>query len=161
MRLINKILIFVLVLGMPRTIVPQATQQPTITIDSKSQIYSFGQPIKLHVVLKNTTSRSFSVFRSVGGAYGEENFSISVTGPGGSPAPLTKYGEAARSSGLMPISRIMKTVAPGEAIDENINVDRMVDTHLAGEYVIQISRASPLDPAVLLKSNKLTITVRN
>jgi hypothetical protein len=161
MRLISRLLVLVPAIGMSCVVVPQAKQQPTITVDSKSQTYSSSDPIKVHVVLKNTTSQSFSVFRSVGGAYGEANFSISVTGPDGNPAPLTEYGEAAKKHSLMPISRIMKTVAPGEAIEENINADRMFDRGSAGKYAIQVSLASPLDSAIILKSNVLTIVIKN
>jgi hypothetical protein len=53
----------------------------------------------------------------------------------------------------------MVTVAPGEAVDDNVTVSRMFDMTATGTYFIQVSRASPLDPAIILKSNIITITV--
>ena len=159
MRLMSRFLVLVPAMAMCCAIFPQITQQPTITIDSKSQNFSSGEVIPIHIVLKNTTDQNFSVFRSIGGTLGEAFFSISVTGPDGNAATLTKYGEAIQKKEVTPISRIMKTVAPGESIDENIIVDHMFNMTLPGTYVIQVSRASPLDPAVTLKSNTLTIGV--
>jgi hypothetical protein len=120
-----------------------------------------GHPVSVHIVLKNVTSQEFSVFRSVGGTRGEFHYSISVAGPGRTPAPLTKYGESVQKNGAFLISRIRKTVAPGEAVDENVMIDRMFDMSAAGAYTITVSRPSPLDPAITLKSNTLAITVNN
>lgn len=159
MRSISRLLVLAPVMGLCCAALTQAPKQPTITINSKSQNFSFGEPIKVHVVLKNTTSQSFSIFRSPGGARGDVFFSASVTGPDGNPAPLTKYGEAIKKHNIPPQAPITKTVAPGEAIDENIDVGRQFDMNSAGIYVIQMSRASPLDPALTLKSNTLTINV--
>jgi hypothetical protein len=40
-------------------------------------------------------------------------------------------------------------------------ISRMFDMTPAGTYVVQASRASPLDPAIIIKSNTLTISVGN
>jgi hypothetical protein len=138
----------------------QAPQQPTITIESKNPTVESGLPIPLHIVLKNTAERQFTVFKSVGGARGEQYYLISVTGPDGSPAALTEYGAAAQKYvGMVAGSRIMKHLAPGEETDEYVMISHMFDMGATGTYVIQVSRASPLDPAIILKSNTLTITV--
>jgi hypothetical protein len=49
----------------------------------------------------------------------------------------------------------------GEAVDEKAVVDRMFDMRLAGTYVVQVGRPSPLDPVVTLNSNALAIKVDN
>jgi len=161
MRLTSKCILLLSIFGICCAALTQATQQPTITIGSKNPTFESGQPIQVHIVLKNTASQSFSIFRTPGGVRGELFYSISVTGPDGNPAPLTKYGEAAQKHGLIPLCRTMKVIAPGQTIDSNANVERMFDMTPAGTYVVQASRASPLDPAVILKSNTLTISVGN
>ncbi|HUN84259.1 MAG TPA: hypothetical protein VMU48_07760 [Terracidiphilus sp.] len=149
-----------LFLGAACAALTQATQQPTITIESKKPTFESGQPIQVHIVLKNTTNRKFTVFRSVGGGRGEEYYSINVTGPDGNPATLTEYGTAAQKNvGVVSGSTIMKHLAPGEDTDEYVTISRMFDMTPAGTYVVQASRASPLDPAVILKSNTLMIHV--
>jgi SOS-response transcriptional repressor LexA len=53
----------------------------------------------------------------------------------------------------------MKTLAPGQDVDEYVELTQMFDTSEPGTYILQVSRPSPLDPAIILKSNTLTITV--
>ena len=140
---------------------PQGPQQPTISIESKNPTVELGQPIQIHVVFKNTTERQFTVFRSTGGGSGELYYSVSVIGPDGKPAALTEYGAAMEKNRhqIVPLSRKMVTVAPSASVDDNVTVSKMFSMTAAGTYVVQVSRASPLNPTVTLKSNKLTINV--
>lgn len=139
---------------------PLASQQPTISIESKDLTVASGQPIHIHVVLQNTSDREFTVFRSTGGGSGEQYYSISVTGPDGNPAALTEYGATVQKNvGVVSGSKIMKTVAPGEDVDEYVTIGRIFDMTATGMYVVQASRASPLDPAIILKSNAINIAV--
>ena len=97
---------------------PQASQQPTISIESRNPAVKSGQPIQIRIILKNTTDREFTVFRSGGGASGELYYSVSLTGPDGSPAALTDYGEAVQKKQGVPGSKIMRHVAPGGEADD-------------------------------------------
>jgi len=161
MRLLSKCIFLLPVLGVCCTALSQASQQPTITIDSKSSTIKLGEPIDVHIVLKNTTNREFTVFRSPGGGRGEQYYSICVTGPDGSLAAPTEYGAAAQKHQPVPGSRIMKTIAPGGDVEEYVLISRMVDMSTPGTYAVQVSRASPFDPSVTLKSNTLTINISN
>lgn len=58
-------------------------------------------------------------------------------------------------------SKIMKHLAPGKDVDKYVTISHMFDMTQTGTYAIQASRASPLDPTVMLKSNTLTISVGN
>jgi len=161
MRLASKWILLAPLSALCCPALPQASQQPTITIDSKSAAVKSGEPIHVHIVLKNTTDREFTIFRSVGGGRGEQYYSISVIDPGGNPAAPTEYGAAARKQQAVPGSRIMKTIAPGADVAEYVFINEMFDMTGAGTYVVQVSRASPFDPTVILKSNTLAITVSN
>lgn len=162
MRLSRKCTLLLTMFGICCAALTQAPQQPTITIESKNPTFESGQPIHVHIVLKNTTNREFTVFKSVGGGRGEQYYLVSVTGPDGNPAALTEYGAAVQKNlGVVSGSTIMKHLAPGEDVDEYVTISRMFEMTPAGTYVVQASRASPLDPAVILKSNTLTISVGN
>jgi hypothetical protein len=148
-------------LGLCCPALPQVSQQPSISIEAGKPTFELGQPIQIHIILKNTTDREFTVFRSTGGASGEEYYSVGVIGPDGKPAALTEYGAAMEKyRGQLPIlSRKMVHVAPGGDADDNVTISRMFNMTAAGTYVVQVSRPSPLNPTATLKSNKLTISV--
>lgn len=159
MRLMSKCIILLLMFGISWAALPQAPQKPTITIESKNHTVESGLPIQIHIVLKNTTNREFTVFRSFGGVSGEHYYSISVTGPDGNPAALTEYGAVAIGHPPIAGSKMMKNVAPGEDVDEYMTISRMFDMSAPGTYTVQVSRANPLDPTITLKSNTLQITI--
>jgi hypothetical protein len=148
-------------LGLCCTALPQASRQPSISIEARKPAFELGQPIQIHVVLKNITNRQFTVFRSTGGASGEQYYSVSVIGPDGKPATLTEYGAAMERNRdqIVPLSRKMVHVAPGGDADDNVTISGMFNITAAGTYVVQVSRRSPLNPTVTLKSNKLTINI--
>lgn len=163
MRRTSKCTLLFLMFGICCAALTQAPRQPTITIDSKNPTFELGRPIQVHIVLKNTTERKFTVFRSTGGGSGEMYYSISVTGPDGNSAAFTEYGAAIDKNRhqIVPLSRKLVIVAPGEDVDEYVTISRMFDMTAAGTYVVQASRTSPFEPAVILKSNTLTINVAN
>jgi hypothetical protein len=159
MRITSKFILLLPMFGVCCAALTQAPQQPTIAIESKNPTAESGQPIPIHIVLKNTAEREFTIFRSVGGGHGEHYYSISVKGPDGKPATLTDYGAAAMNHPPIAGSKIMKTVVPGADVDEYVIVSRMFNMALTGTYVVQASRVSPVDPATILKSNVINITV--
>ena len=161
MRGMTKCILLLPILGLCSTALPQASRQPSISIEAEKPTFELGQPMQIHIVLKNTTERQFTVFRSTGGGSGELYYSVSVIGPDGKPAAFTEYGAAMeKNRGQLPIlSRKMVTVAPDASVDDNVTVSKMFNMAPAGTYVVQVSRASPLNPTVTLKSNKLTINV--
>ena len=163
MRGMMKYILLLPILGACFAAHPQGPQQPTISIESKSPIVKLGHPIQIHIVLKNTTNREFTVFRSTGGASGEQYYSVSVIGPDGKPAALTEYGAAMEKNRhqIVPLSRKMVTVAPSASVDDNVTVSKMFNMTAAGTYVVQVSRPSPFDRSIILKSNTLAIKVDN
>jgi hypothetical protein len=162
MRLIRQGILLLLILGVCCFAPGAALRQPTISIAARRAAYVSGRPIRIRVVLRNTTDREFTIFQSVGGGSGEQYYSVRVTGPDGKAADLTAYGAAVLKHVPVPGSRIMRTVKPGEAAKvEYVTVSRLFDMTAPGTYVVQVSRRSPLDSAVVLKSNTLTIEVEN
>lgn len=136
------------------------SRQPAIIITSQSATYVSGQPVRIQVSLRNTTDRGFTIIQSVGGGSGEQYYSVSVIGPDGKPAALTAYGAVVLKHIPVAGSRIMRTVKPGgTAKAEYVTVSRLFDMTAPGTYVVQVSRPSPSDSAVILKSNRLAIEV--
>ncbi len=161
MRLTSKCTLLLPMFAICCAALTQAPQQPTITIESKNPTFKLGQPIYIHIVLKNATNRQFTVFRSVGGARGEQNYRISVIDTHSRPGARTEYGEACEKHPEVNGSRKMVTLAPGQDVDEYVELTQMFDMSEPGIYIVQVSRASPHDPAVVLKSNTLPISVAN
>lgn len=159
MRLIWKCILLLPMYGLCCAAFPLASQRPTISIESKDLTVQSGRPIVIHIILKNTTDHDFTVLRSVGGSHGELYYSISVTSPDGNPAILTEYGAAIQKNQGFPGSRIIKTLAPGEDVEEYVDISKMFDVTSAGTYVIHASRGDPLNPRIILKSNALVIKV--
>ncbi len=163
MRGMTKYILLLPILGLCSTALPQASQQPSISIEARKPTFELGQPIQIHIILKNTTDRQFTVFRSTGGASGELYYSVSVIGPDGNSAASTEYGAAMEKNRdqIVPLSRKMVTVAPGASVDDNVTVSKMFNMTAAGTYVVQVSRPSPFDRSIILKSNTLAIKVDN
>ena len=163
MRGMTKCILLLPILGLCSTALPQASRQPSISIEAEKPTFELGQPIQIHIVLDNTTDRSFTVFRSTGGASGEEYYSVGVIGPDGKPAALTEYGAAMEKyrGQLQVLSRKMVHVTPGGDADDNVTISRMFNMTAAGTYVVQVSRPSPFDRSIILKSNSLAIKVDN
>ena len=163
MRGMTKCILLLPILGLCCTSLPQVSRQPSISIEAEKPTFELGQPIQIHIVLKNTTERQFTVFRSTGGGSGELYYSASVIGPDGKPAALTEYGAAMEKNRhqIVPLSRKMVTVAPSASVDDNLTVSKMFNMTAAGTYVVQVSRPSPFDRSILLKSNTLAIKVDN
>ena len=84
MRIAGKCMVLVASWSFGCFALAQSSKQPVITIDSRNTTVVSGEPVPLHIVLKNTTNREFSVFRSVGGARGEHHYSQNR--PGLAPA---------------------------------------------------------------------------
>ncbi len=135
-------------------------QQPAITISTSKVTVQQGSQIQIHVVLSNQTEEFFSVFKSVGGARGELYYTVKVLAPNGKGASLTSYGKSIEQRGIMIISRIRKTVIPGESIEEDIDVSCMFEMSTPGKYQIQVSRPNPLKPSSDLESNVLNLTIQ-
>ena len=126
MRGMTRYILLLPMLGLCCAALPQASQQPTISIEAEKPTFELGQPIQIHIVVDNTTDRSFTVFRSGGGASGEQYYSVSVIGPDGKPAALTEYGAAMEKNRhqIVPLYRKMVTVAPSASVDDNVTVVR-------------------------------------
>ena len=162
MRLVRRWMFVLSVFWLFCSVLLAASRQPTISIASQRTAYVLGQPIRIRVVLRNTTDREFTIFQSVGGVRGEQYYSVSVIGPGGKPAVITAYGAVVLKHISVAGSRIMRMVKPGGAAKvEYVTVSRLFHMVAPGTYLVQVSRPSPLDSAVILKSNRLTIKVEH
>ena len=161
MQLTSKCTLLLWMFGICYPALPQVLQNPTIAIESRNATVESGQAVQVHIALENTTSQEFTIFRSTGGGSGELYCSISVIGPDGHPAASTEYGAALEKNrhAINPLSRKMVHVAPGETVDDNVTVSKMFNMAAPGTYLVQVSRSSPFDPAVILKSNTLEIDV--
>ena len=59
------------------------------------------------------------------------------------------------------MSRLMVILKPGEKLEEDSTISDIFDMKSAGTYKVIVTRPSPLEHNVILKSNEISITVTN
>ncbi len=136
-------------------------RQVTITISTSQTEVKAGVPVNLEIVLANLSQQDIHIFRAPGHEHAELFYSISVCRGDGSAAPMTTYDDAINNRGARPISKIMTTIKPGEKLKEYATISDIFDMTVAGKYEIVVKRPDPLDPRVLIRSNRISIDVIN
>ena len=136
-------------------------QQVTITISAPQAEVKVGAPILLHFVMTNLSQQVIYVGRDAA-RHGERYNIISVLDSEGNAAPTTQYGKAIRYPGAEVMgSRIMVILQPGEKLEEDSTISDVFDMKSVGTYKVSVTRPSPLEDNVILKSNEISITVTN
>jgi hypothetical protein len=88
------------------------------------------------------------------------HYTVQARDKSGKDAKETKYGRAARRHELLVISDAAILLEPGEKLEEDTILSKLVDLTSPGEYEVQLSRPVSEDPkSDIVTSNKITITV--
>lgn len=137
-------------------------QKVTITISAPQAEVKVGAPILLHIVMTNLSQQVIYVPRGATGRVRGERYNfISVSDSQGNAPPTTQYGKAIRYPGAEAMSRLMVILKPGEKLEEDSTISDIFDMKSAGTYKVIVTRPSPLEDNVILKSNEISITVTN
>ena len=136
-------------------------QKVTITISAPQAEVKVGAPILLHIVMTNLSRQDIYVPKNAARARAERYYFISVFDSEGNAPPTTQYGKAIRYPGAEAMSRLMVILKPGEKLEEDSTISDIFDMKSAGTYKVIVTRPSPLEDNVILKSNEISITVTN
>jgi hypothetical protein len=136
-------------------------QKVTITISAPQAEVKVGAPILLHIVMTNLSQQDIYVPKNAARARAERYYFISVFDSEGNAPPTTQYGKAIRYPGAEAMSRLMVILKPGEKLEEDSTISDIFDMKSAGTYKVIVTRPSPLEDNVILKSNEISITVTN
>ncbi len=113
----------------------------------------------LVVSLLNNTDHDLKVWKSVGGIHAEQFYDIVMSDSNGSPAPRTDYGLALESHQVYPSSRILKTLRPGESLNETMDLSKIFVIAKGEGYKIDVSRRDTFGLSKVAHSNSLQISV--
>jgi len=140
-------------------VAPGQTQQVTITISAPQAEVKAGAPVLLHIVMTNLSRQDIYVPKNAARARAERYYLISVFDSEGNAPTTTQYGKAIRYPGAEAMSRLMVILKPGEKLEEDSTISDIFDMKSAGTYKVIVTRPSPLEHNVILKSNEISITV--
>ena len=106
-----------------------------LSLSPDNQSYGYMEPVRLTVVLSNTTGKALTALRAVE----REQFKMRVLDSGGNEVPLTRYGQRQRDD-LFGHSLYSFNVPPGGIFKEEILINRWYDMSMRGTYSIEIAR---------------------
>jgi hypothetical protein len=137
-----------------------AQAQPfTLEISAPSTTLKMGAPIRVHVVLTNTSGKAILLSQSPNRSQAELTYKVTVVDASGASVPETKYGAAAHHGGIGG-SEQMKALSPGEKLEQDTLIDRQFQFTSPGTYSVQLARAVSDDPSDgYVSSNKIEITL--
>jgi hypothetical protein len=145
----------------------QATHAPSdkpkdpfsITIGAPSTVQA-GDPIRVHIVYKNTSSEVLPYTAESTPDEGEYQYSVDVWKADGTRATETEYGTRVRLHHYISPGKSGTGVDPGNVVEEDTDITKLFDLSSPGQYEVQVQRPVQVSPeGGVVKSNKITITV--
>jgi hypothetical protein len=172
MRILRMCFLFSAILNLSWAVVAQSpsTQatQPVIslTLSSAQNSVKAGSPILVKVVMTNISGHGIGITEETHG----RDYHIEVRDEKGKLPPDTKLGSV--WNGNHPVvhpellspsdlsgNLISGTMPAGEKQNTGLDVSRFYDMSQPGKYSIQVQRADPENPSIVVKSNTITVTV--
>lgn len=119
-----------------------------------------GNSLDMIVQLKNQSKEEIGFYNST-----FRSLRLKVIDAKGVPVPLTRYGQRTLgdSDASAEAGRRTKFVAPGKSISETVNLARLFDLSVPGEYKVSLKRIvnedSPIRPVLNLELQDLKFAV--
>lgn len=132
-----------------------------VTISSVQPSTKLGQPVWIHIILKNTSSEVLPVPELLtGGFQGELNYNIEVLNLVGKPVPDRRRGQEIKNGMRAPHGEyILKHVGPGDEIVETADLNTVAEIPAPGDYLVRVERADPRYLKLHIKSNSIVIHI--
>jgi len=171
MRFLGAFFILTIVAAAAGTAVAQkaspSTAPPTIslTISAVHDSVKAGSPVVIDVTLLNKSSHDIVFRREIRG----RDLHVDVRDVTGKLAADTKLGyiwnghvanlDVTRVSPQdLSLNTVIVTVKAGETLPWELDAGRLYDLSQPGKYSIQVQRQDPENPALIVKSNTITVT---
>jgi hypothetical protein len=141
----------------------------SLTISLPQSVVKSASKVELDITKKNISEHDLMCETVVGTA--EEDYDVIATDGEGKPAVETKYGR--KIHGKEPYkgtsrSSFIRTLKPGEEVQEHLFVNRIYDLSQPGKFTIQVQvpiYANDADAKshrpTYVKSNAVTVTITN
>jgi hypothetical protein len=133
-----------------------------ITISSVQPSSKLGEPVWIHIVLKNITKEMLPVpeIQSPASSLGELNYNIEVLDNDGAPVPITKLGREIMGGPRFGSGEyLLKHLEPGDEIGENADLKRVAEISAPGDYSVRVKRADPRYGNLHIKSNTIVVHI--
>jgi hypothetical protein len=131
--------------------VPAHPHPFSITLGAPHGSFKLGEPVQVHVILKNTSDHEITVPSSTDPGGVQSHYAVAVIGPKG------RWFSQGGGNGLNP-----KTLKPGEQAAEDGTLNNSMDFSAPGNYRIQFFRSDGGDfREWSVKSNIVTIALTN
>ena len=132
-----------------------------ITISAPETIVAVNQPVVIDVLLTSTSKDTITVPEVVHHGQAELNYTVLVHRNLSIPATPTQYGRQVANHGVFVVSRVIKSLQPGEQIEETLTLNKVVDVSEPGIYTIRVARPAAPGNQDLVESNDINIDVRS
>jgi hypothetical protein len=144
-----------------------ATQPGTsLTISALQDSVKTGSPVRVRVTLKNRSNHDVVVATEVSGL----DCQVEVRGADGRLAADTKLGyiwnghvASPDTSRISPQdlngNAIFTTLNAGKTLTWELDAARLYDMRQPGKFTIQVQKRDPENASILLKSNRVAVTV--
>jgi hypothetical protein len=141
---------------------PAPKQAVTIAISTPNTTVSIGQPVPIHVELKNVSNHEIKVERVVEQGQAELNYKVVVLGAVDRAVPRTTYGNAAENRQVETVSRVLLPLEMGQTLTDGMDLIKLFKMTKPGTYKVRVGRKWPEDKTGKMEwSNTLTLTITN
>jgi hypothetical protein len=124
-------------------------------ISSDDTLTHGGDPVRLHIALRNTLDQSVAVPSVFLG----QNLQVKMIDTKRTPVSLTELGKTVQAASLSILSA--KTIPPHSVLSGDISLDKIYDLSRAGAYSIRATAGNSLQDVEPLETPPLTIQVEN
>jgi hypothetical protein len=144
---------------------PDKGKEPfSLTVQSSSSNYKIGSEIRLDIIVTNTSESTIGLQTGPGVRMAERHFNVVAVGPDGTVAKETPYGlhvhgKDNKGSISAPGSRYVEEIPAGKQIHQEIDISKMYDLTSSGTYSIYVTRDYELDKHMIVKSNRIQLTL--
>jgi hypothetical protein len=133
-----------------------------LSIMTNKNKYAPLELILLDVVLKNVAKVDIYY---INGAHPFDMYTVKVLLPDGKEAPYTRFGNHLSQRRNHQPATTSSVLKPGKQVSDSIELTRLYDMSLSGDYTIslqrQLWRGDAIDPKLKIESNSITITIKN
>lgn len=140
----------------------------SLTISTTNSTVTLGSPVMVKVTMKNESEHNISVYTENTSDQGGFVYKADVWDEKGSTAPETKFGrsiqghdtpeELRREPYIIVTSGGEGSLAPGQTIIDQVNLNKLYDLSRPGKYTIRLRRFD-LESNSFVLSNKVTVKV--
>lgn len=141
-----------------------ATAPISVALSTPRSEYVVGQPIKIDIVLRNTSDKEIAVAQSNAIGKAGLSYEIDVLDDTGKRVPYSRYGKRLHGEdprGAIFDSQKIYYLQPEQTLSDSAVLNTIYDLSSPGQYVIQVAKKPfpSVEPEEPVASNAIKITI--